>query len=69
MVVIMDMESGRRLDAPAVSEVATPAYDDAVMFSGWADLPREMPRLAEVAVERHRQPDADFLARVYREQG
>lgn len=67
MVIVMEMESGRRLEAPAAAE-GLPVYGDDVMFSGWSELPREMPRLAQVEVGRRSEPDHEFLVRVYRSQ-
>lgn len=51
MVIVMDMESGRRLSAPAALEEVKPTGHEVTLVWG-GDLPREMPRLAEVMVER-----------------
>lgn len=66
MVIVMEMDSGRR-----IAEESFCAYDDEVLNAGWTAVPtiesRLEPRLEEVVV-RH-EPSAHelegFLARLY----
>jgi len=67
MVIVMDMQTGA-----VEKELASPCYDDEVLFSGYAevppDLPRVMPRLATVA-EQKWVDEQEFMRRMYSAQG
>lgn len=70
MVIVMDMQTGA-----VEKELASPCYDDEVLFSGYAevppDLPRVMPRLATVAEARlaGAEDEQEFMRRMYSAQG
>ena len=72
MVIVMDMQTGA---VEKVAQASSPTYDDEVMFSGYADvpqdLPRVMPRLATVDEEARAAAldEQEYMRRLYSAQG
>ena len=67
MVIVMEMDSGKR-----IAEESFCAYDDEVLNAGWAEVPclesRIEPRLETVVASRHEPVEREvegFLARLY----